>query len=35
MIRFEFTEVVDRPAEEVFAYLTDCGKVARVAIDGL
>jgi uncharacterized membrane protein len=23
MIRFEFTEVVNRPAEEVFAYLTD------------
>ncbi|MDQ3662413.1 MAG: SRPBCC family protein [Actinomycetota bacterium] len=27
MIRFEITEVVDRPAEEVFAYLTDPEKL--------
>ncbi len=27
MIRFEITEMVDRPAEEVFAYLTDAEKL--------
>ncbi len=27
MIKFEITEVVDRPAEEVFAYLTDAEKL--------
>jgi uncharacterized protein YndB with AHSA1/START domain len=27
MIRFEFTEVVNRPPEEVFAYLTDADKL--------
>nr|MBA2601148.1 SRPBCC family protein [Actinomycetota bacterium] len=27
MISFEFTEVVDRPVEEVFAYLTDAKKL--------
>jgi uncharacterized protein YndB with AHSA1/START domain len=27
MIKFEFTEVVARPAEEVFDYLTDAEKL--------